>query len=116
ELMKQALVNLLVNAAIYTPTETPIKVSVRAEEENLVFQVADRGPGLPVEHVENVFDLFHRAPNAKPDSTGLDLTIVKGFVEAQSGRVQAANRMQGGAIFTIFLPATEQPNLSEKKI
>jgi two-component system sensor histidine kinase KdpD len=116
ELMKQALSNLLVNAAIYTPTETSIKVTARAEEKNLVMQVADRGPGLPPEHIESIFELFYRAPNAKPGGTGLGLAIVKGFIEAQGGRVQAANRAQGGAIFSIFLPTTEQPQLPEEKI
>jgi two-component system sensor histidine kinase KdpD len=115
ELMQQALANLLVNAAVHTPPTTPIELTARIEEKNLILQVADRGPGVPADHLEGIFDLFHRAPNAKPGGTGLGLAIVKGFVEVQGGRVQAANRMHGGAVFSIFLPATEPPDLVEEK-
>jgi two-component system sensor histidine kinase KdpD len=116
ELMQQAVANLLVNAAIHTPPATPIELTARIEEKQLIIQVADRGAGVPAEHLEDIFELFHRAPNAKPGGTGLGLAIVKGFVEAQGGRVQAANRMHGGAVFSILLPATEPPKVQEENV
>jgi two-component system sensor histidine kinase KdpD len=115
ELMEQALANLVVNAATHTPPGTPIELTARIEEKNLIVQVADNGPGVPADHLQDIFDLFHRAPNAKPGGTGLGLAVVKGFVDVQGGRVQAANRMHGGAVFSIFLPATEAPALVEEK-
>ncbi len=113
-LMQQALSNLVANAAIHTPPGTPIEISTRFEGMELLLQVADRGPGLPPGEVERVFDLFHRLPNSRPGGTGLGLAIVKGFVEAQGGRVRAANGMNGGAIFNIFVPASDQPELPEE--
>lgn len=113
-LMEQALANLLVNAATYTPPGTPIEIAARAEGKELILEVADRGPGLPANELERIFDLFHRAPDAKPGGTGLGLAIVKGFVEAQSGRVEAANRAGGGAVFTIRLPVPDAPSLPEE--
>jgi two-component system sensor histidine kinase KdpD len=113
-LTQQALSNLLSNAALHTPPKTPIEVAARLEGTNLLLQVSDEGPGLPGAEIERIFDIFHRAPNARPGGTGLGLAIVKGFVEAQGGRVQAANRVNGGAVFNIFLPAPEPPDLLEE--
>ena len=71
--------------------------------------VQDNGPGMPPDALPFIFDKFYRAPLAPPGGTGLGLAIVKGFVKAQGGRVQAANRPQGGAAFTVYLPVTKPP-------
>lgn len=113
-LMQQAMSNLIANAAIHTPPETPIEISARFEGTELLLQVADRGPGLPAGELEHVFDLFHRLPNSKPGGVGLGLAIVKGFVEAQGGRVAAGNAANGGAIFNIWMPAADSPELPEE--
>ena len=110
-LMQQALVNLLVNCAMHTPAGTPVEIGARIDDKRLFLEVADRGPGLPPEQLERIFDLFHRAPAAKPGGTGLGLAIVKGFVEAQGGEVKASNRPGGGAVFTICMPAVDVPEL-----
>jgi two-component system sensor histidine kinase KdpD len=69
---------------------------------------------LPIAQIDRIFDLFQRAPTAKPGRTGLGLAIVKGFVEAQGGRVGAGNLPASGAVFTIALPISEAPVLSEE--
>ena len=115
-LMGQALANLLTNAAAHTPPGTPVEISGRIEGKNLVLEVSDRGPGLPPDQAERIFDLFHRSPTARPGGTGLGLAIVKGFVEAQGGRVTAANRAGGGAVFTIRMPASDAPDLPEEPL
>lgn len=108
-LLEQALNNLLLNAATHTPPGTPIELRVSAVGKHLILTVADHGPGLSSHELERVFDLFHRGPDAKPGGTGLGLPIVKGFIEAQGGRVTAANRAGGGAEFAIHLPIPEPP-------
>jgi two-component system sensor histidine kinase KdpD len=113
-LTAQALANLLVNAATHTPPGTPIELAARVEAKHLVLEVADRGPGLPPGQLERVFDLFHRAPAARPGGAGLGLAIVKGFIEAQGGTVNAANRPGGGAVFTLILPASAAPELPQE--
>lgn len=108
-LLQQALTNLLLNAATHTPPGTAVQVHVSTENKTLVIAVADTGPGLAPDIVERVFDKFYRAPSAAAGGTGLGLSIVKGFMEAQGGRVQAANRPGGGAVFTLRLPLGDPP-------
>lgn len=115
-LMEQALANLVVNATTHTPRGTPIKIIARRDDDELIIEVADRGPGLPADELERIFEPFHRAPTAHPGGTGLGLAIVKGFVEAQGGRVRAANRPGGGAVFSIAIPITENPELPEEDL
>ncbi len=108
-LMQQALSNLLLNAVVHTPTGTPILLQARHENGQLVFSVADSGPGLSPELLPRIFDKFFRAPNAPAGGSGLGLAIVKGFVEAHGGQISAANRPGGGAIFNIKIQQTELP-------
>jgi two-component system sensor histidine kinase KdpD len=100
----EALRNLLANAAVHTPPGTAVILIARVENGSLVLAVADEGPGIDPESMPRLFDKFYRAPNAPTGGTGLGLSLVKGFVEAQGGQLDAANRPQGGAVFTVRLP------------
>lgn len=113
-LTEQVLANLVGNAAVHTPGDTPIEVGVRTEAGQLIIEVADRGPGLPPGDSAHLFDRFKRGANAKPGGTGIGLSLVKGFVEAQEGTVTAANRPGGGALFTVRLPSDTMPPLPEE--
>jgi two-component system sensor histidine kinase KdpD len=104
ELMLHALTNLLSNAARHTPENTDVRLSAYSEGESLVLSVTDSGPGIPPQSLPNLFDKFYRAPQSKPGGVGLGLSIVKGFVEAQGGKVSAANHPDGGAVFSIRMP------------
>ena len=110
-LMEQALTNLLLNAAHHTPARTAVEISAKIENNVLAISVADSGHGLPSEALGRVFEKFYRVPGSPSGGTGLGLSIVKGFVEAQHGRVTVANQPEGGAIFTIYLPASEPPTI-----
>jgi two-component system sensor histidine kinase KdpD len=101
---QQAVMNLLSNAAIHTPANTAVQLTARAENGTFFLTVADNGPGMPLDSIPRVFDKFYRGPHAPTGGTGLGLSLVKGFIEAQGGRVSAANHPDGGAIFTIRLP------------
>jgi two-component system sensor histidine kinase KdpD len=104
-LIEQVFVNLLENAAKYTPAGTPIDVSADVVDGAVRVQVADRGPGLPPGQESRVFDKFYRVPaTATTSGVGLGLTICRGIVLAHGGRIWAENRPGGGAVFFFTLP------------
>ena len=111
-LMEQAISNLLLNASLYTPVGTEVELRAAVDNTDCVFSVSDRGPGLPPDMINRLFDKFYRSPGSPVGGTGLGLSIVKGFVEAQGGRVEAANRPGGGAVFSIHLPLGRPPQLT----
>ncbi|MBS1485980.1 MAG: DUF4118 domain-containing protein [Bacteroidetes bacterium] len=100
-LMEQILANLLGNVIQHTPSGTSIEIKATCVNEKLVLVVADRGHGFPKDEVEKVFEKFYRLKGAKTGGTGLGLSIVKGFVEAQGGRITLCNLSSGGAEFTM---------------
>ncbi len=97
--------NLLYNAVQYTAENTGIFIDVSLQQGNCIIVVSDNGTGFPEKELGHVFDKFYRLPNSKAGGTGLGLSIVKGFVEAQNGTVTLENNQQGGARFTISIPA-----------
>jgi two-component system sensor histidine kinase KdpD len=104
-LMLQVLVNLIDNAAKYSPPQTPITIQALRREQSVEITVADRGRGIPPEELTEIFAKFHRvAPGDGVVGTGLGLSISKGLVEAHGGQIWAANRPGGGAVFTVALP------------
>ncbi len=114
-LMEQALFNLLHNAAVHTSPGTRVRIVTRVENQELTVSVSDRGPGLPAEDLQRVFEKFYRAPGVPGGGTGLGLSIAKGLVEAHGGTLTAENRTNGGARFTIRLPLEEVPPLIPEK-
>jgi two-component system sensor histidine kinase KdpD len=114
-LTEQILANLLNNAAVHTPAGPPIEVRARTESGQLILEVADCGPGLPAGDPARLFDRFQRGKDAAPGGSGIGLSLVKGFTEAQDGTVGAANRDGGGALFTVRLPLTEMPPLPPER-
>jgi two-component system sensor histidine kinase KdpD len=103
------LVNLLENAARYSPPAQAIELSATREGDMLVFSVADRGPGIEDADVAHIFEPFYRARSAAPDTgrAGLGLSIAKTLAEMQGGAVTYARRVGGGSVFALRLPATE---------
>lgn len=109
-LLQQVLLNLLENAAKYSPAGAPIEISARAEKGELVVEVADRGPGLVPGEAEHVFEKFHRSASARGrPGAGLGLTVCKGIMELHGGRIWAEARAGGGSAFRFALPAAEVP-------
>jgi two-component system sensor histidine kinase KdpD len=104
-LLSQILENLIHNAALYIPKYAIITVRANCVNEKLVLHVEDTGNGFPESEIEKVFDKFYRLKNSNTGGTGLGLSIVKGFVEAQYGTIHLENMEEGGARFTIEIPA-----------
>ena len=107
----RALVNLIENAAKYSPAGSAIELAVRHDGATLCFEVADRGPGVPLAERERVFEPFHRRPvgDAVQSGAGLGLAIARSLVEAQGGSLMYRDRDGGGSVFTIRVPAVDTP-------
>ena len=106
-LFEQALFNLFDNAAKYAPKNSPITVKARAGPSSITLEISDRGPGIPPNDLEHVFDTFYRVRKGDhvQAGTGLGLPIARGFIEAMGGSIRAGNQHEGtGAVFTVTLP------------
>jgi len=109
-LIEEVLINLLENAVKYTPAGSPITISARVDNQTIVVEVADWGPGLPPGEEARIFDKFYRSVGAPPGGgVGLGLTICRGIVQAHGGRIWAENRPGGGAVFRFTLPIEGTP-------
>jgi two-component system OmpR family sensor kinase len=98
--------NLIENALIHTPAGTPVTVSVRQEDDRAVLEVADRGPGVPVDMRDRVFERFARGSGdtAPSGGSGLGLAIVRAVTAAHGGSVEIVEAEGGGARFVVTLP------------
>jgi two-component system sensor histidine kinase KdpD len=105
-----ALAHLLENAARYSPVGSTIAVSARVEQNELVVTVRDHGRGISSSDLPRLFDRFYRGAQSKAIAgTGMGLSIARGLLAAERGRVWAENCADGGAQFTIAVPVEGRP-------
>ena len=104
--IERALVNLMENATRYSDGE-PVIIRARPVGGRAIIRVIDRGPGIPAADQERIFEPFYRAETGAGDShpgSGLGLSIAKGFVEANGGRIWVEST-RAGSNFVVELPA-----------
>lgn len=101
----QILVNLVLNAVQASAGEPDVTLEVRTHRDEFEVCVADRGPGIEPGVIERIFDPFF---TTKESGSGLGLSICHQLAEGLGGRIAAANRPDGGAVFSLFLPRTER--------
>jgi signal transduction histidine kinase len=106
--MMQLLLNLLENAAKYSPVDTTITIRGQVEDGTVAVSVIDLGPGLTREQSARVFEKFYRVdsgPTQAVDGSGLGLALCKGVAEAHGGRITVDSHPGRGCVFTVYLPA-----------
>jgi signal transduction histidine kinase len=103
-LLAQSLATLLGNASSHGASHEPTVCKVRRDGDFIVFEITDRGPGVPPGNEEKIFERFARGPDAAPGGLGLGLSIARRLVEAHGGTLTAENRPAGGARFLLRLP------------
>lgn len=106
-LLRQALVNLVVNAVKYAPERTRIRVAAARRGESGVLEVSDEGPGIAPEHHARLFERFYRVDKSRSRAlggTGLGLALVKWSAEAHGGHVELESAPGRGSVFRIVLP------------
>jgi two-component system, OmpR family, phosphate regulon sensor histidine kinase PhoR len=118
EVIVQAVLNLISNAAKYGGTANEIRVLIDAEAQWVSIAVRDKGPGIPAHEHPRIFREFYRSPEAYRsgvEGTGLGLALVKQHVEALGGEVGLESQIGKGSTFTIRLPRIEPAELGEDK-
>jgi two-component system phosphate regulon sensor histidine kinase PhoR len=103
--LQRMATNLIENAIKFTPLAGRIEIRCRAEAEQVILEVSDNGPGIPLEDQPHVFEKFFRGSNLSEQTqgTGLGLSIVKSIVEKHQGRVWLESSPLG-TTFTVILP------------
>jgi two-component system, OmpR family, sensor histidine kinase KdpD len=113
-LMERVVINLLENAMKYTPPGTDLEISGGIQDQDILVTIADRGPGLPVGAEERIFEKFYQVAPGSARGAGLGLTICRSIIEAHGGRMWAANRPGGGAIFSFTIPLAKGAPILDK--
>ncbi len=106
-LIEQVLINIFENALIHAEGMTELKLIVRIEEENAIFEIADNGCGIPEERLGKLFSGYLERDNTPTDGTrnnmGIGLSVCSTIIKAHDGEIYAKNRPEGGAIFGFSL-------------
>ncbi len=105
-LIEIAIENILLNAILYTPEKSEIKIMISGKKDFCEINISDNGPGFPKNEIAFAFDKFHRVEPMKTGGTGLGLSIAKGIVEVHEGYITLENISTGGALFKIKIPAS----------
>jgi signal transduction histidine kinase len=108
--VERIIVNLLSNAAKYSPRGTPIHVELIRAADRAILSVADRGPGIPVEERSRVFDLFYRVDGPSTQAVrgvGIGLALVAELTALLDGTVIAEENPGGGALLRVSIPLAE---------
>ena len=109
-ILERVLINIIDNACKYAPADQPITISARRETHYVRLTVTDRGPGIPEEERDRVFDMFYRVKvgSAPTSGAGLGLAICRGFIEAHGGRISAQSGPDGiGTQIAVRVPVVE---------
>ncbi|MFY9288106.1 MAG: sensor histidine kinase KdpD [Alphaproteobacteria bacterium] len=109
-ILERVLINIIDNACKYAPQDQPITINARREAHYLRLTITDRGPGIPEEDRDRVFDMFYRVKigSTPASGAGLGLAICRGFIEVHGGRIMAQPGPDGmGTQITIRLPVVK---------
>jgi signal transduction histidine kinase len=110
QLLRSAIENILKNAQLYHDADSPIELTLSMEQQHLVIECCDKGPGINEDKLQDIFKPFYRLDAARDRASGghgLGLAISKRAVELHRGQIVAGNLASGGLCIKITLPSTQ---------
>ena len=107
EALRHVVVNLLENAAKYSPPGEPIEVTLERLDGAVAIHVSDRGPGIPQDQIAHIFQRFRRSQQTSSGGVGLGLYIVRTLVRAHGGDIRVRSTPGEGTTFSVILPTAE---------
>ncbi len=112
-LLERAVANIVENAVKYSPERTPVLVTASAIADRVEIRVVDRGPGVPDEAKNRIFEPFQRYGDApRGAGVGLGLAVARGFTEALGGTLSAEDTPGGGLTMVLSLHLSSAPTLA----
>src|SRR5262245_56094198 len=114
EMIQRVLLNLLSNAFKFGSVGGTISSVLETARSNAVLRVQDKGPGIPIDMRERIFERFMQVEGEvtrRHGGTGLGLAIVKEFVELHQGSIRETTPVGGGALFLVTLPLKAPPDV-----
>jgi signal transduction histidine kinase len=104
--LRQVFANLVDNAIKYTPQAGSVRIAAARDGDTAVVTVTDTGIGISPDHLPRIWERLYRAdPSRTERGLGLGLSLVKAYVQAHGGTVEAASEPGAGSVFTVRLPA-----------
>jgi two-component system, OmpR family, sensor histidine kinase KdpD len=107
--LQRVLVNLLENAARYSPPGDPVRITAGARGGRVTVSVADHGPGVPESERAHIFRPFYRGAGGGEPGSGLGLAIARGLATANGATLTLEPRDGAGATLTVSIPAAPVP-------
>jgi len=118
KVLRHVLINLLTNAIKYSPKDSSIELELISNDEEVIFQIKDKGIGITPEDQQHLFESFYRASNVGSiPGTGLGLAIAKQCVDLHGGKIAVKSEVGVGTTFTVTLPIgnTQKENLRRQE-
>lgn len=106
EKLKQVFLNLIMNAKDFMSNGGEIAITARSEDNHIVIEINDTGPGIKQEDLSSLFEPFFTTKGK--EGTGLGLSVCYGIIKSHNGSISASNNENGGATFTIKLPIAKE--------
>ncbi len=107
-LLERAVANVIENAVAWSAGAKPVRVEAGVVGDRVDLRIVDRGPGVPPDQRDQIFQPFQRLGDRGGAGVGLGLAVARGFVEIMGGRISAEDTPGGGLTMVISLPATRQ--------
>jgi signal transduction histidine kinase len=110
EAMVELILNLLSNAAKYSPRDKPISVNIRESIDDISVEVIDHGVGIRKRDQKKIFDKFYRADDyltREVEGTGLGLTFARYVAKVHNGDIKVSSQVNAGSVFTLQIRKTD---------